>query len=341
MPGNGGEQAPGGDQPEAPATPADDERAYEDAFQRFLADDARKGTVATSEPTPSEGESEPAATETPPPEPKFTDQQQQLLSRNHITPEMAATWTPEQRDAFFANAAKRESDQTRAFKELQQRVRELESRSAPGQSQTSEHSQDSEAGEASASNAAGEQPGQAPQRFGERAKQAVEQVLDTFGDEIKPFTELTVSLGETLDTLQQRFEQTQGELELRNRLIADLTLDSGIRGLESDFPSLSSAEARQRVIDRFKSDWSREDNPHRAGEGDLLTRVRAALRDAAKAEFGTTTESAAQVALVNKTKERLKGQPESGAGKGRPRPKTDDDLYEEAFETHLAPELRR
>lgn len=333
-PGNPGAAATQADQqptPEGLQEPADNDAIYAEAFAQFLSNepagpnDSEAPNGQATAPPDQDEQTDPAGDE--PPAVQLTDEQKHLLNRLHMTPDMIAGWTPEQRQAFLENAAKREADNTRTYQELRDRLQRLER-----DQQQAREGQPPQ----------GTPPAEAPAQKGTleaEAAQFAEQLLDDYGEQIKPLTDSHVKLARTVDQLTARLESETQASALKDRLLVEMTIDAGIRDLVNEFPSLSKAEARQKVEERFKNSWA--DSPHAKGDGPLLSRIRAAIHDAAKAEFGSTTESAAQAALVNKTKDRLKNQPPTGQGKSHKRPATEDDVYAEAFEEYLAPEFRR
>jgi len=293
------------------------DKAMDAAFEKHLAPEL-SGSNAGQKPADAPGS---PATGKPEAPAQLTDAQAQTLSRSHMTPEMIAGWDDKQRTDFFANAEKREADQTSGYKKLQEKLAD--------QSQTPEPKPKGEP----ASTAAQVTP---VGDFAESAQKVVDELATTYGDEIKPLGDLTVKLGQTLDNTNQALAQLQASSANKDGLIVQLSIQQAISDLVVDYPSLNKAEARKKVEARFVSDWQSEGNAHRNGTAPLLDRLRMAMTDAAKAEFGTTTETAAQVALANNTKERLTNQPDASDGKARQAPQTQDDIYDQAFEKHLA-----
>ena len=175
-----------------------------------------------------------------------------------------------------------------------------------------------------------------------------DQLVQDFGPEIGDAGKLMISMGDKLDQAMAQLETTGGRVQTSetstkalNEVIVELTLDSAISGLVGQYPSLSKDAVRQQVLTKFETDWKADSSPHRTGKGPILSRVKKAVADAAKFELGTTNESAAQVALVNTNKERLKQQPTPGHGKGQARPKSEDEIYDQAFQETLGAEMKR
>jgi len=269
-----------------------------------------------------------AATTSPP---ELTEEHQQLLKRAHLTPEMVESWTPDQQTAYFNNAAKRETDTTKSYQDVKGKLEELTTATAayvkknPATPQATPT--DNAGGEPSATS-----DGEPPADVVAKAREVVEGLTEVFGDEMKP-------LGNVLDALETQVSNLQSKaatMPLMEGMIAQMAVKLGISDLAGDYPSLSTAGAREQVIERFEADWAT--SPHRTNEKlHHLDRVHKALGDAAKAVFGSVTESAAQITLANKTKERLNAQPATTtSGRSRSAPQTEDDVYAAAFQEHLA-----
>lgn len=319
----------------SPATPqeaaAANDKAYDDAIAVMLSDDAPEEPGETTPATDGADETgtkpgdngavEPTAAAAAETEPlKLSDTEMQVLGRLHMTPEMIAGWSQEQREQFLANAQKREADQTASYKALQDKLK--------GGEQPDD------------TNPADNPPQVAPDgELAAEIQKVADDAVDNFGDEIKPLADLTLSLSQRLDAQTQQLQAAQASATANGELLVQMTIENGISALVSDYPSLSKDDVRQKVEERFVRDWKAEGSPHRNGQGPLLTRVRQAIAEAAKSELGTVTESAAQVALVNQSKDRLKNQPDPAQGKPRQQPKTEDDLYNQAFDKHLKDEL--
>jgi len=344
-----GEQTPGSTPPAVPPPASNEPDIYDAAFKDFMGPNAKDPeTAPSSEHLPPKGTPEdPAPTaesQGSGKEPdgtaastQLTGEQIQLLKRQHIEPEMVAGWTEAQRTAYFENAQKREADQTTSYKKLSEQLEQLSKRV-----EQSGESPDPKAGEGE------KDKGNPPTTFADEAKRVSDQLIEDFGPEMGEVGKLMATMGQRLDEATAQIQATGGRIDttengskLMNQVIVELTLDNAISNLVGDYPSLSKDAVRQQVIDKFESDWKSEGSKHRTGEGPILNRVRAAIAEAAKSELGTKTESAAQVALANTNKERLKQQPIPGHGKGQARPKTEDEIYDNAFNETLGAEMKR
>lgn len=313
--------------PAAAAADAPSEDAvYDQAFANLMGPDAPESTES-GQPPANGGQEGQEQQQADPEAPDLSDDHQQLLSRQHVTPEMFAKWTPEQQTEFLENAAKRERDQTTSYKQLKEKLAKL----------GGDDDDDAEAGE-------GEQERETPAgelgELGDQVQHVVDELVDVYGEEMKPLGDVLNRVAGVADQLQTRVDRAETSGRVKDQLIVEMTIDTGMRDLQGDFPSLDKTEARERVVKRFESDWRGPNSRHRTGNGPLLNRLRSALRDAASAEFSNTTESAAQVALANKNKERLRTQPTAGSSRGRKPQLTEDDVYDQAFDEHLAPDLK-
>lgn len=314
---------------------------YDAAFDQFLGPDAKPQPDATEQQAAAGGEdngkgeleaSGKTEHEAEATTPELTDDQKHLLQRMHLSTEQIAGWTDEQREAFFAKNQEREAGQTTSYKDLSEEVKRLaalvqgKGAGKPGDGDGDGEGEGGEGGTVTVTPDG--------DSFEARASEAVKKGVEVYGPEFGDFGESYVALARSTDQLQQQLGDSESARSQTSGLLVELIIDSGIRDLEGEFPTLSKADARQKVHERFKADW--QNSPHRTGDDSQLVRVRRALSDAAKAEFSNTNESAAQVALANKTKQRLKQQPDPGHGRGRTKPKSEDDVYDDAFEKHLA-----
>lgn len=276
--------------------------------------------TATPATPPQQQTSPPAGT------PQLSQEQADLLSRQHVTPEMFARFTPPEQTAFLQNAAKREADQASEYNRLRQQAE------TGGQQP---QAQAAEPGEAPSQEAG--QPPATP--FLETATKAIETMAETFGDEIKPLQGLMEGVNAEMAALRQQADQAARSTPIQNRILGDLTVDMAVQSLAADFPSLRAPEARNQVVAKFQADWPNSPHKNNAAIGPL-DRVRLAMRDAATATI-TTTEAAAQASLVDTTKERLGNQPVVASGRSTPStPVSDDQIYGDAYTKILEPEVR-
>lgn len=298
---------------------------YDEAFAQFLDNaDGQDSGGSAAKPTPDQ----PAGEASDPEPPKLTDEQAHLLSRSGMKPEHIEHWAPEDREAFFERAAKREGDQTREFKQLKEQIDQLK-QGKGGQGDEQGDSTDP------ADSAGGDLA-----KLGESLDSAIESLTDTYGEEMQQLAAPMQGVIKLAQSLKEQLETANAASQSQNRVVVDLIIDKGITDLVTDYPSLSKDKPRAQVEAKFIELWKAEGSPYRTGEGPLLERVRQGIGAAAKSLFGNTTEAAAQAALVDKSKQRLANQPQDGKTKSRPKPKSEDDIYDEAFEGTIGKELR-
>lgn len=326
--------------PAAPApAAANDDAMYDAAFSSTIGKDLSK--PATPAPAQAEADAEPAGSSvTTDSEPDGADAgeggsvedaqpaaqagtwtptpaETQLLRRNHLSPELLAGWTPEQRQAFLTNAAKREADQTRTFSELKTKLQQYEQGGKPA------GEGDPKPGEANA-----DPTNPANAGLVQRARGVIDKLAEVYGDEIKP-------LGDVVDLMGSEIERLGREasaVPLMQSVTSELVVELGLRDLSGEYPSVNTTEGRQQVLSEFDKEW--KSGAHRQPGVPFREQVRSALARAAKVAF-TPTQQAAQAALAEKTKTRLKAQPRVGAPKGNPKPMSEDEVYDKAFQETL------
>lgn len=257
----------------------------------------------------------------------LSDDDRQLLQRSHLDAEAIAAMPDTQRQAFVANLRQRESDQMASWNAMNQQVQALQQQVAQLN------------GGQDAPDGGGQQP-----TYTDQVQETIDSLADTFGDEVKPLATLFQGLHEQNTQLQQQ----AGQVQPMSRLVVDLTMDNALRDLASAFPSLSEPDSRQKVLDAFKNGgWA--NSPHRQAQGATLDRIKAALRETATGLLGTPNGNTAAGGSPNNQQatqhaqqqaQQLAGQPQAGHARGRDRPVTEDDVYSQAFDAHLAPDVR-
>jgi len=304
----------------APAQGGDgSEDIYDAAFTETLGKEiTSNGAAATTAVTPPAPDAASPGTE-------LTDEQRQLLSRWHLAPEMVAQWAEDQRSQFFENAQKRETDQQASYNKVRDDLTALQTAAAAYLEQQQEGgAPPGGSGEDQTASSEGQPPDLS------RVREVVDQLADVYGDDIKPLGQVLDAVNEQVGALQQQ----AAYVPMLNQMIAQMALDGAVNALERDYPSLSTPEARKKVVEKFEEMWPK--SPHRVNsELRYLDRMREGVRDAAKELFKNTTEATAQAALLNTTKEQLLQQPPTGQGRGTPHPMTEDALYAQAFNEHL------
>lgn len=341
--GEGGSGSPDTPTPGGGSEPAASvDSVYESAFQETLAPEVAPEQATSPSPSSdnagggTEGGSEGSGDGSGGPE--LSDDDRQLLKRWHLSPEDVAGWDANRRAEFIQNARKREQDQQAEYNRMQQRVRELEGTESTDPEGTGQAPQQQQDGPGTEAGKEGQPPtNQTIQQARQQTTEAMQRLRDNFGDEIGDVQQAVEPLMGVVEKQQQALERAENVQRSFANMFADQLIEIGVGGLESDYPSLSKPEARQKVVDRMHKDWA--NSPHAKANGPLFTRIQSALKDAAKAEFGNQTEAAAQASLQGKSKDRLAAQPGTGKGKGNPQPRTVDDVYDQAFHETLQPQL--
>lgn len=311
-----------------------EDQLMDEAFNKFLGSDAQSPDDLPAETDPAAQQQQkptdaaPAGgTETP----TLTDDQQHLLKRLHMTPEQLEGWSDEQRTAFFQNAKQREDDQRSSYVELEQRLKALESGNGTAAQDGSEAGGDNQQQEGSPD----------LDKLGKDLEGAIDGLTDVFGEDgVAPLKPALTGLLNVAKAATERADQLSAALASRDTVLVDLTIDTGIRDLTADYPSLSKAEAKKQVVEKFSALWKADTNSYRTGSQPLLERIREGLKAAAQATLGTTTEAAAQTNLVNSNKTQLTQQMPDGSSRQNNPPATEDDVYDQAFGDTIGKELQ-
>lgn len=327
---------------EAPAEEITEDQVYDQAFDEIFNGDEgaqdEAGTTPEAQPTQDqlagEAAENPDTTTTDQPG-EFTEEQTELLARNHMTPEMVAGWKPEQRAQFFENAAKRENDQRTFGREKGSEVAELRKRLDQLEGKNGQQGGSDGEGQ--------DQPGDPSEEdlgeLGESFKAALSDLTDTYGDEFKALETPIMGVIKLTNTLQDKLGKAETVMQTQNRLVVDMVIDKGMSELATDYPSLSEAKPRADVEAKFTELWQAKDSKFRLGEGPVLSRVKAAIKAAADTTLGTRTEAAAQAQLLDKTKKRLNQQPRDGSGRTDRTPTSEDEMYDQAFEETIGKKI--
>ena len=310
---------PSADPPSTPSNngEASEDQVYDEAVAALLGQDSPTSDASASggdadgagNPGGEGGEGEPGAGEGDPasegggetPDVELTDEQRQLLSRSHLTPEMLQHWSPEQRQTVLDNLAKREADTTRTFQNLKSEIDRLK-----GASGSAQGAGDPDPGTSGGGEGEGDGQPPSPETGGDEAlsreeQQRIESLTEAYGEDIQPLAEQAVRQGRELKQTRGELQSLQSQAQTMARLTFDLATDQAIRDLQSEYPSLSKPDARQKVIDRAVNTMRSGNAP---AEGGFVQRVSKALADAAKVEF-SQSEHAAQVALKKRNQEQI------------------------------------
>lgn len=279
---------------------------YDTAFEEHLA-----GETGTPAPVAKDPAASPD-TAAPTQETFLTDGDKQVLERSKIKPDQLKGLARESIDALVGTLREQQSVQDGLRSEL--------GRYKPKD-------------DAPAKQAESKQP--VATDYSKRVDDTIAKIAASYDDEIKPMAGLFTDLHGEINQVR---ESTQA-VPMMMELMQDLVIEGALSGLEKEFPSITSPESRQRVMDRLMTEWST--GAYIKPGVKVGQAIREAARSAAKVTFNNTTEAAAAANLVKTNKDRLASQPKAGSPTNRPAPKTKDDMYDRAFEEHIAPELAR
>jgi len=322
----------------APTEQLTEDQVYDQAFDEIFSDDDQGTATATPEAKPTQDQpAGKAADTTTPAAPELTPEQTELLSRNHMTPAMVQGWSPEQREQFFTNAAKREADQRNFGRDNGSKIAELERQLAELKGENGQQGGSSTGGTTQTDTAADDAD---LGELGTSFKAALADLTDTYGEEFAALEKPITGVIKLAQDLQKKLGATEQTMHVQNRLVVDMVIDKGISELVTQYPSLSEAKPRADVEAKFIELWQAPESSYRTGEGPVLSRVRAAVKAAADATLGTRTEAAAQAQLLDKTKKRLSQQPADGSSRTDRTPLTEDEMYDQAFEDTLGKKLK-
>lgn len=176
-----------------------------------------------------------------------------------------------------------------------------------------------------------------PGEFTEDLTKVFDALATSYDADIKPLGELLSRMEAANAGYRQQAAQHAQVMPAIADLVTDLVMDVTLDSMVKEYPSLSAQEARQKVVDRFWTEWA---TGAYAKEGTgLRAQMREALANSAKVVFLNTTEQSAVASLVTKNKGIVAAQPKPGGANSRSAPKTKSDVYDEAFDQFLAPEV--
>lgn len=285
--------------PEAAETEVANEAAYDDASDLLEAEtDEATQDQGDPEPEPEEAavDETQAETEQEPQAPVLTHADRQALARAKI-PE--GSWKHLSRDAV---------DQIVTMQRQMDRLQAEAGRQQPAPTKA-------------------DPAKQAPPADDDLDIQGVFAKLEeSYDADIKPLGELLTKIDQRARPAMEAAQRLPAVQGLLQDLVLRVALDQTIK----DYPSASKPEARAKLTERFWKEYGTGEYAPTQG-GSMVDAIFQAMSEAAKAEFAGMTETAAAASLVTQNKQRLKAQPKTGSAKpNRPKPETDDDIYERA-----------
>lgn len=312
------ESKPATPAPETPAQAAADleDDVYNTAFAETMVDAEDSATPAEPKAEAQPKAENPTAQPSPESTPKgpvMTESEERVLKRAGLDPEDYAGWDRKKIEDRVGKLRQTQAEQDRLGAEL------ANLKKAPNTT--------AEVKEEKPKPAAKEPRAQ-------RIASLMQKLPESYDEEIKPLIEVIQEMDQENQSLRQQAEV----FPIMGNLIGEMVLDSSIDALRSEYPSLAKSEVRQKVTDRFWTEWNT--GAYAKPGTSMVSAIREALANSVKVTINTTTEQAAVANLVTANKQRVANQPKSGSPNARPGPKTADDVYAEAFEATLGKELR-
>lgn len=292
------------------ASPAAD--VYDDAYQEHLAEEP---AADAARPEPEAKTEAPATTATDPKQENgfLTEGEKQVLGRSKITPEQLKGLPREALDSVIGTLRDQQTEQDRLRSELG-RFKKEDAPAAPAKP----------AAEQQAS------------PYSKQVDDTIAKIATSYDDEIKPMGDLFKTLHTDIDQVRESTRALPIMMELMNELV----IDQALSGLASDYPSITNPESRQKVADRFLTEWN--SGAYVRDGVKFGQAIKNAARSAAKVVFNTTTEASAAANLVKTNKDRLASQPKVGSQvAGRKGPQTENDVYSSAYHETIGKELGR
>lgn len=149
----------------------------------------------------------------------------------------------------------------------------------------------------------------------------------SYDDDIAPLGGVLSKLDERTRPIARMAERQSGA----EALLTDMAVSLAADRIVSDYPSAAKPEARQKLVDRFWTEF--KSGSYEANYSSILE----AMGEAAKVEFAGVTETEAAASLVENSSKRVKAQPKTGAGKPpAAKPKTEDDVYDAEYTEHMS-----
>lgn len=168
-----------------------------------------------------------------------------------------------------------------------------------------------------------------------RLKDIRQKLVETYDEEITPLLDVI----DGIDAERQSLAQQAEVLPVLTAALGEMVFDQILDSLKKDYPSLEKPESRAKMEERFWQEW--RTGAYNKPGASFRQQMRDAASNAAKVVFAGTTELQAAANLVNGNRGRLAAQPRIPTGSPRPQqPRSKgDQIYDDAFKEHLAPQL--
>ena len=153
------------------------------------------------------------------------------------------------------------------------------------------------------------------------------ELIEAYDEDIAPVVDV---LGEIAAETEQ-LQEARRVLDVVGPLVEDMAVAFAFNGLGDAYEG--AGEKREQVLDRFATEIAAraQSKPNEPA----MQRIRGAMEDAAKHVLAPGPRQAVEE-LTKTNRDRVRSQPPRGRTKERKRPLTEDDVYDQAFEEHLA-----
>jgi hypothetical protein len=175
--------------------------------------------------------------------------------------------------------------------------------------------------------------------FDTAADELISQMVEEYGEEIRPMGDMFKAIARDASQSRQAVVETSELMIDVATMQAEMALENLIPGFEKEFPSIAKPGVREKVTERFWSNW---ETGQYMQPGAMFAGVREALNDAVSATFGgQTTEANAAASLVEKNRRLVQNQPKPGPQKPpRAKPMSEDERVESVYDDGVAELLK-
>lgn len=286
------------------AAEAAEEAIYDAGMKELLAPEKGEATETLVKPVETKAvETKPATTETTTTGPVLTESEEAALKRAGYEAEEYAGWD---RAKIEGRVAKLRA----AFAEHEKVV------AKPAETKPE-----------------AKKPEAKPTPFGEKLTKVTEALVKEYEAPIGALGELFQDMDASVTAAREQAAM----VPVLTELVGELVLQTALNGLTGDYPSLTKPDARQKVMERFWTEWNT--GTYTKPGVSMLDQMRTALTNAAKVTFLNTNEQTAAASLVQANKARVASQPKPGSPNARPQPRSAEDIYNVAFEETIGKEL--
>lgn len=176
--------------------------------------------------------------------------------------------------------------------------------------------------------------------YSDSINSTMDKLVEEYGEEIRPMGEVLGRMEAANANARQIAAEAGSLANDMSTFITDMAMDMLMSTMTDKYPSLSKADARNKVAERFWTEWSTGE--YGDGGGVTLSSMRSALENSAKVVFSNTDETTAAANLVKKNQQRVASQPGRGSAKPSRVPsnpqEAEDMVYDDALSELLQDE---